>query len=117
MSPAPHYAEKHGLPPAPADLREAYRAVLAAVFCSLAPGGTAVIGDHCEHGHPGVFELCKILEEVGFEHVDVAWRDRDYYVIAGAAPPEDPEPSWMHGIDSGVEEQATPRTWMRSLAS
>ena len=95
--PAPHYAERLGLKHAEGTVEESYRAALTTVFCSLRPGGTLLIGDQVAAGHPSVYDQCKLLEDCGFEHVDIAWRDRDFFVIGAAAPADDPEPSWFRG--------------------
>jgi len=95
--PAPHYAERLGLPLHTGTVEESYRAALTTIFCSLRPGGTLLIGDQVAAGHPSVFNQCKLLEDCGFEHIDIAWRDRDFFVIGAAAPADDPEPSWFRG--------------------
>lgn len=93
--PPPHYAARLGLPKIEGTVEESYRKALGTVFCSLKPGGTVLIGDQVAADHPSVFDQCKLLESCGFEHVDVAWRHQDFFVIGAAAPKDDPEPGWF----------------------
>ena len=100
--PAPHYAELHDLTPVSGEeqIYAAYQAFLGQVFCSLQPGGTVIIGDHVEHGHPSVFAHCKLLEDAGFTDVDVSWRNKDYFVCGARVPMDDEEPPWHQGMNS-----------------
>lgn len=106
VSPAPHYARHAAAlkPPADeSDVVEGYEALLASVYCSLRAGGTFLVGDHVERGHPGVFAHCKLFEAAGFVDVDVAWRKEDYFVVGGRIPADDPEPSWHAGMKTAGE--------------
>ena len=79
--PAPHYAERLGLPAAGSGelpSRSDYH------LLQFETGGTLLIGDQVAAGHPSVFNQCKLLEDCGFEHIDIAWRDRDFFVIGAA---------------------------------
>ena len=56
------------------------------ILLSLAPGGHVFLGDHVVHGHPGVYEHCRLLEEAGFVDIDIAWRQKDWFVIGARRP-------------------------------
>lgn len=60
--------------------------MFAGLFSSLTPGGHVFIGDRVGHGHPGVYQHCKLLEQAGFTDVDVAWRQDDWFVIGARRP-------------------------------
>jgi hypothetical protein len=51
---------------------------------SLAPGGHLLIGDHT--GALGCYDQMRLMEDAGFEHVDVAWRYKDWFVCGGRRP-------------------------------
>ena len=53
---------------------------------SLAPGGHVFVADRTADGHPGVFEHCMLLREVGFVDVDVAWREKGWFVVGARKP-------------------------------
>ena len=63
---------------------EGYRRLFETVFASLSEGGTFLIGDHT-----GAFSLyghMRLMEDVGFEDIDCAWRERDFFVCGGRKP-------------------------------
>jgi len=88
VAPAPHYALKHGLPALKTEheIAEGYSRMLRSVYDSLAPGGHFFIADHQVPNHPGVFAHCQLLKEAGFDDVDVAWRQRDWFVVGARRP-------------------------------
>ena len=87
VQPPAHYADKHGLQLCAGDkIHAGYGAAFCTLFNSVAPGGHVFIGDHVEHGHPGVFEHCEMLKKAGFCDVDVAWREKDWFVVGARRP-------------------------------
>ncbi|CAJ1331461.1 unnamed protein product [Effrenium voratum] len=87
VAPPPHYAAKLGLAAVSgADVAAGYAKMFAGLFSSLTPGGHVFIGDRVGHGHPGVYQHCKLLEQAGFTDVDVAWRQDDWFVIGARRP-------------------------------
>lgn len=88
VAPAAHYAEKHGLATAagPEHIREGYAKVFKGIYSSLVPGGHVFLGDRVSHGHPGVYEHCRLLEDAGFLEIDIAWRQDDWFVIGARRP-------------------------------
>ncbi|OQR97766.1 hypothetical protein THRCLA_06865 [Thraustotheca clavata] len=54
------------------------------IFDSLLPNGHIIIGDHV--GMASTFAQMKWLESVGFEDVDIAWRENDCFVIGARRP-------------------------------
>eukprot|EP00439_Symbiodinium_sp_Y106_P080937 s2013_g19.t2 len=89
VAPAAHYAEKHGLATAagPEQIRSGYAKVFEGIYSSLVPGGHVFLGDRVAHGHPGVYEHCRLLEDAGFLEIDIAWRQDDWFVIGARRPP------------------------------
>ena len=57
------------------------------LYNSLTPGGHLIFGDHV--GALGLYEQLKLLEKVGFEDVDVAWRQNDCFVAGGRRNEDD----------------------------
>ncbi|CAE7558321.1 unnamed protein product [Symbiodinium natans] len=87
VAPPAHYARKHGLAvTGPAQIREGYAKLFKGLLLSLVPGGHVFLGDHVVHGHPGVYEHCRLLEEAGFVDIDIAWRQNDWFVIGARRP-------------------------------
>ncbi|CAE7807839.1 unnamed protein product [Symbiodinium sp. CCMP2592] len=89
VAPAAHYAEKHGLATAAGaeQIRSGYTKVFEGIYSSLVPGGHVFLGDRVAHGHPGVYEHCRLLEDAGFLEIDIAWRQDDWFVIGARRPP------------------------------
>jgi len=100
--PPPHYAAKHNLNKVTSNqdsepgntavskagvVRKGYMSLIQTIFESLKDGGHVFIGDHVQHGHPGVFEHCEMLKSAGFCDVDVAWRLKDWFVVGARRPP------------------------------
>jgi len=79
-----HYAEKGAV--SNANIHEGYREMFKAVLQTLKPGGHFFLGDHTTHGHPGVFEHLELLKEAGFIDIDVAWREKDWFVVGARKP-------------------------------
>lgn len=88
VAPAPHYASKHGLQVRgeERDILEGYGRIFRALHESLSPGGHFFIADHQVGVHPGVFAQCEMLKAAGFKDIDVAWRQRDWFVIGARRP-------------------------------
>ena len=79
VQPAAHYAlpgQSEELP-----VLDRYRALFKQCWNSLRQGGHFIIGDHV--GLLSVFEHLKLLEAAGFVEVDCAWRQADFFVVAG----------------------------------
>ncbi|OQR80762.1 hypothetical protein ACHHYP_17231 [Achlya hypogyna] len=63
---------------------EAHLRIFQLLFESLVPGGHVVIGDHV--GMASTFAQMKWLESVGFDDVDIAWRENDFFVLGARRP-------------------------------
>lgn len=64
--------------------QDRFLALFRMFHAALRPGGHLVIPDHV--GKLGCFATMALLVEAGFADVDVAWRERDFYVIGGRRP-------------------------------
>jgi len=62
-------------------IRTRYKAALEALLRVLEPGGHLIIGDHV--GTWGLYRQVRMMEEVGFTEVDVAWRQDGFFVAGG----------------------------------
>jgi len=51
---------------------------------SLVPGGHLILGDHV--GSLSLYRQLKAMERAGFQDVDCAWRQDDFFVAGGQAP-------------------------------
>ena len=67
-----------------------YVALFSGFLNGLAPGGHVIVGDHV--GHLSAFEHCLALRAAGFVDVEVAWKERDFFVLGGRK-------GTAHGID------------------
>ena len=78
------------------------RNIFEAIFSVLKPGGHLLIGDHV--GSWGLYKqirlvsvvplgccpnvMIRLMEDVGFEDLDIAWR-KDAFFVAGGRKPDD----------------------------
>ena len=83
VQPPEHYGGKSD-PLDAKDIEDRYKKVFSTVLASLAPGGTFIIGDH--EGLLSCFNHSLLLHELGFIDVDVAWRQRDFFLVGGCRP-------------------------------
>ncbi|KDO31310.1 hypothetical protein SPRG_03926 [Saprolegnia parasitica CBS 223.65] len=65
-------------------ITDAHMRIFQLLFDSLVPGGHVIMGDHV--GMASVFVQMKWLESVGFEDIDVAWRESDFFVVGARRP-------------------------------
>lgn len=63
------------------ELYPAYVSLFKGFLNALAPGGHVIVGDHV--GHLSTFEHCLAMRDAGFVDVEVAWRQRDFFVLGG----------------------------------
>merc|ERR1719225_665401 len=62
-------------------LKSKYSNIFSTILQSLKPGGMLIYGDHV--GTWGLYSQARLLEEVGFEDVDIAWRQEAFFVAGG----------------------------------
>ncbi|GLE11618.1 hypothetical protein PINS_up024148 [Pythium insidiosum] len=68
----------------PATAEAVYETLFRGVHALLQPGGHVLIADHV--GQLGLYRHLALLERVGFEDVDCAWRQQDFFVIGARKP-------------------------------
>lgn len=61
-----------------------YHGLLMGLWASVGAGGHILVGDHV--GGLPVFVLLQVMHLCGFVEVDVAWRERDFFVCGGRKP-------------------------------
>ena len=88
VAPPAHYAAKHSLITRQGSqaIREGYAQIFKRIYSSLGDGGHVFVADRTAHDHPGVFEHCMLLKEAGFVDVDVAWREKGWFVVGAKKP-------------------------------
>ena len=89
-----------GLAANPVEAR--YAALFALCLRSLAPGGTLLIGDH--ERALGCYRHLRIMEDVGFEELDVSWRQQDFFVCGGRRPELDDDDAGSNDGDDWLEK-------------
>eukprot|EP00123_Amoebidium_parasiticum_P012184 comp21180_c0_seq1/m.28718 comp21180_c0_seq1/g.28718 ORF comp21180_c0_seq1/g.28718 comp21180_c0_seq1/m.28718 type:complete len:183 (-) comp21180_c0_seq1:366-914(-) len=63
---------------------KSYERFFSDLFASLAPGGHLIVGDHV--GSLPLFDQLLLIQKAGFVDVDVAWRQRDFFVCGARKP-------------------------------
>lgn len=65
-------------------LTDRYARLFKGLLLVLRPGGHLIFGDHV--GNMGVGQHLEVLRHCGFVDVDVAWRERGFFVAGGRRP-------------------------------
>jgi len=67
-----------------AEAESRYELLFQSIHESLVPGGHVIMGDHV--GALSLYRQLKAMERAGFQDVDCAWRQDDFFVAGGQVP-------------------------------